>query len=157
MTERALWHSLRAADVFDFAMRVESPSTPGCPDVYYNIEGSSGWLELKSISGSPGPRAHPLAYRIQPNQVMWHTRAAAQGVRAFFLVLIDKNAVLLPGAYVKVLLTASVSDIFRHAIWRGGSDRRTRFAGLRHILILTETGETDAAFSVAASGRYGSS
>jgi hypothetical protein len=144
MTERQLWYALRSSSVFDWAMRIESPSTPGCPDVFYSIDGKTGWIELKSVQKPQGVRARPLLSRMQPSQYAWHATAAQHGVRAFILLMLADRALLLAGSRVAYWANCTAPELLQQALWIGGTTPSTRFEGLRMKLR-----DTDGAFPMA--------
>lgn len=55
MSERALWHRLRAALCpYGWLLRVENIASPGTPDVAYCFTGGhAGWFELKYLKNWP--------------------------------------------------------------------------------------------------------
>ena len=138
MTERQLWYSLRSSSVFDWSMRIESPSTPGCPDVFYSIDGRTGWIELKSVQKPQGVRARPLLSRLQPSQYAWHAMASQHGVRAFILLMLADRALLLAGSRVAYWSNCTAPELLQQALWIGGTTPSTRFEGLRMKLRETD-------------------
>lgn len=56
MSERKLWHDIKHAHADDNGcklQRIESNTALGIPDLYFCIDGVSGWCELKFITSFP--------------------------------------------------------------------------------------------------------
>ena len=77
------------------AMRIESTTSPGVPDVFVAWQGDSYWLELKV--------ARAYSVRFEPSQLAWHRRYRRTGCRAFVLVNRDNLVLLYKGSRVEKL------------------------------------------------------
>lgn len=71
--------------------RLESPLTPGCPDVELCLHGVQAWVELKSAARPKRPST-PVAPGVRDDQIRWHRRRAQAKGRAFFLVQVGSGA-----------------------------------------------------------------
>lgn len=71
MSEESLWKWLKKRLPDDgHYTRIESDCSPGFPDVFYTLFGTSGTLELK-FSKKPNAK-YPLRGEIRKSQVTWH-------------------------------------------------------------------------------------
>jgi hypothetical protein len=139
VNERQFWQTLRRAEPWDWAMRIESRVTPGCPDICFVINGTLGWLELKSRS-NVRMSSHPLRSAFEPTQMAWHAEAQKHSVFAHCLLFSANRAILLPAIDLRVLAEMTLAELLHTALWIGGTTPRTRFVGLREKL--EQTGET---------------
>ena len=102
-SERALWGTMRRTLApFGRLVRVESPITPGIPDVYYCLRGVSGWVELKEHDAWPVRPGTPLRLRhLRLDQVVWLEGERAAGGSAFMLLQIGRDYLLLDAPVVR--------------------------------------------------------
>lgn len=142
MNEKGFWDSVKRADLFDTAYRIESAVTPGFPDVVYGLRGFTGLLELKCVPGNP---QLPLKGVFEPSQFGWHAEAAGK-IFVHCLLSLNGRAILLPTDQLRELVTLEREVLLRRALWVEPEARR-RFAGLQDKLEkLNET------FRMAAAG-----
>ena len=105
--EQNLWASMSRNQPADFWLqRVENVMVTGMPDIYSVRNGRAAWIELKAVS-SPVKDTTTLLGRkgLNVDQINWHIRAAAHGVRSFILIrTIGKRELrLLSGASAKLV------------------------------------------------------
>ena len=133
MKESALWASLKGAAVLPFAVRVESPGSPGMPDVYFALgNGVTGWIELKVV---PDERRAPIAQgtghgQLRPLHVLWAQQASAQNIFTNLLLYHQNRAILVAGRDVKPLLGEPLDSVLDRALWVGNSTPRNRWTNL---------------------------
>jgi hypothetical protein len=130
LKERDVWTSLKKSAQLPFAVRVESPTSPGIPDVFFSLGGVTGWMELKFVR-----TAKPLVRStLRPLQFRWAKEASAAGVFTTVLLFWRDQAILLAGADVEALVEADAETVQRNALWVGGTDPQTRWAGIQEKL-----------------------
>jgi len=144
MNEKGFWDSLRRAELFDAAYRIESTVTPGFPDVVYSSRGFTGLLELKSVAQSV---KCPLKRAFEPSQFGWHAGAAGN-IFVHCLLFLQNRAILLPTNSLTTIVQLEVEPLLERALWVGPERRIGRFEGLMDKLEkLNET------FRMARAGR----
>lgn len=105
----------RALAPFGRLIRIESPITPGIPDVYYRLRGVGGWVELKEHDGWPARPGTALRLpHLRLEQVIWLEAERAAGGMAFLLLQIGRDYVLLEpnvvrGVFRRELTRAAVT------------------------------------------------
>ena len=133
MKESALWSSLKDSGQLPFHVRIESPASPGVPDVYFGTgTGVTGWIELKVV---PDTHRKPLTQgtgtgQLRPLQVLWARQASEKNIFTFVLLYQKKRAILLSGADVEPLLGATEDQVVARAVWVGSTNARERWHGL---------------------------
>lgn len=82
-------------------LRVESPSTPGLPDVYAAEGGRSAWIELKTADAPASPRAL-VRPRFEAFQLPRQELLRRAGVPVLVLIQAGKRRYLVEGgsAYI---------------------------------------------------------
>lgn len=86
-----MWKALRPVMKGMDPVRIESPITPGTPDVNYNV----GWIELKYAKEWP-PQGGPLRIdHYTADQKAWAIRRKAAGGLVFLLLKVGKTEWLL--------------------------------------------------------------
>ena len=126
MNEKGFWDSLRRAELFDAAYRIESTVTPGFPDVVYCSRGFTGLLELKSVAQSV---KRPLKRAFEPSQFGWHAGAAGN-IFVHCLLFLQNRAILLPTNSLTTIVQLEVEPLLERALWVGPERRIGRFEGL---------------------------
>jgi hypothetical protein len=137
MKESALWSSLKDSGQLPFHVRIESPASPGVPDVYFSLNnGISGWLELKVV-----PDTHKKILtqgtgvgQLRPLQVLWARQASDKNIFTNVLLFVQKRAILLSGRDVSALLGAPIDQVLAKALWVGSTSPRERWNGLQEKL-----------------------
>jgi hypothetical protein len=133
MKESAFWGSLKASGVLPFAVRIESPASPGVPDLYFALgNGVTGWIELKVV---PDSHRSPLTQgtgtgQLRPLQVLWAAQASEKNIFTGVLLFYRKTAILVAGRDVQRLLGAPPAKVVAEALWVGGDTPRTRWTNL---------------------------
>lgn len=83
------------------ALRVENPCHPGTPDVNY----VGGWIELKQHDKWPAKPETPLRLpHFTPQQKIWLSRRIRKGGRAFVLLQVARDYLLLDGQVASEIL-----------------------------------------------------
>lgn len=137
MKESTLWNSLKDSGELLFHVRIESPSSPGVPDVYFALgTGVTGWIELKVV-----PEGHKKILtqgtntgQLRPLQVLWAEQASSKNIFTTVLLFCEKRAILLSGRDVKSLLGATLEQVLAKALWVGSTNPRQRWNGLQEKL-----------------------
>lgn len=130
MKERDVWASLKKSGALPFAVRVESPTSPGIPDVFFSTGAITGWIELKHVrSGKP-----LAAATLRPLQSRWAAEASAAGVYTTVLLFWRDRAILIAGEDVATLVDAPAEAVLARAIWVGGNTAKTRWNGIQEKL-----------------------
>lgn len=129
MNEKGFWDSIKRADLFDVAYRIESFVTPGFPDVVYGLRGFTGLLELKCVEGAA---KQPLKGVFEPSQFGWHAAAAGK-IFAHCLLSWQRRAILLPTDDLRQLVQLEGQALLQRALWVESEDGR-RYAGLQDKL-----------------------
>ena len=137
MKESALWSSLKDSGELPFYVRIESPASPGVPDVYFSLNnGVTGWLELKVV-----PDTHKKILtqgtgvgQLRPLQVLWARQASDKNIFTNVLLFVQKRAILLSGRDVSALLGAPIDQVLARALWVGSTSPRERWQGLQEKL-----------------------
>jgi hypothetical protein len=137
MKESALWNSLKDSGELPFYVRIESPASPGVPDVYFSLNnGVTGWLELKVV-----PDTHKKILtqgtgvgQLRPLQVLWARQASEKNIFTNVLLFVQKRAILLSGRDVFPLLGAPIDQVLARALWVGSTSPRERWQGLQEKL-----------------------
>ena len=104
-SETALWIALRdhGLGAFGELTRIESPITPGLPDVHYalvcpwgNAHGQ-GWIELKCVARAPARAATPVRYKYRFMQPEFLHRQWELGGHAYVLGQVGQEYLLHKG------------------------------------------------------------
>ena len=133
MRESSVWSSLKASGELPFAVRVESPVSPGMPDVYFALgNGITGWLELKVV---PDTQRKPLVSgtgkgQLRPLQVLWARQASEKNIFTNVLLFHRNRGILVAGRDVQPLLDAPLDAVLAKAIWVGSENPRQRWINL---------------------------
>lgn len=133
MRESALWSSLKSSGGLPFAVRVESPVTPGMPDVYFSLgDGVTGWIELKTI---PDQQKKILTCgtgkgQLRPLQILWARQASEKNIFTNVLLFHRNRGILVAGRDVQSLLDAPLDAVLAKAIWVGSESPRQRWTNL---------------------------
>ena len=115
MSERALAgrvvEILKPLDGF----RVENPCHPGTPDVNY----VGGWLELKQVDKWPVKEETPLRVEhFTQQQRIWLSRRVRKGGRAYVLIQVAREYILLGGDVAAEILGESTrQDLVQASIF----------------------------------------
>ena len=134
MKESALWSSLKDSGQLPFHVRIESPASPGVPDVYFGTgTGVTGWIELKVV---PDTHRKPLTQgtgtgQLRPLQVLWARQASEKNIFTNVLLFGRKRAILLSGREIGSLLNESFDQVLAKALWVGSTNPRERWNGLQ--------------------------
>lgn len=114
MNERTLWAAMRkAVEPYAVLVRVESPISPGIPDVAYCIRGcgASGWLELKYLKAWPTRPASTVNIpTLTREQVLFAETWHGAGGRAALLLQVGYWYGLLPPAAMRAVLDRQLTQ-----------------------------------------------
>jgi len=88
---------------------VENSAMPGTPDVYFKATGCHGcWIELKHKAVWPARATTVVKFdHFTPQQRVWHTTAANEGVETFVMVRIKDEVFLFDGEEAAIGLGSS--------------------------------------------------
>lgn len=105
-------------------MRVENMVGPGTPDVEY----IGGWIELKQVDEWPKREATPLRVdHFTPQQKAWLIRRRLRGGRAFVLIRVANDWLLIDGTVAaKILGSVPKDELISKSIkhWHGRLDSK---------------------------------
>lgn len=88
MSESEAWNAIRPVLKPYDPVRIESPMSPGVPDVNYTY----GWIELKYLEAWPVRPATPVKIdHFTQQQRVWLTRRCRMGGLAFLLLKVGKG------------------------------------------------------------------
>jgi hypothetical protein len=110
--ETALYATLkRNLAPYGRAVRFENREVgPGTPDVYLQLRGRSSWLELKKLDRWPADRAAPVTIpHLRLEQVGWLETERAHGGRAYLLLRVQKEYLLLDPSTVRDVLRRNLT------------------------------------------------
>lgn len=95
--ERNLWNTMRThMKPLGVVERVENSAGAGTPDVTYCLAGVSGWVELKALDDWPVRPATTISIpKLKKEQVEWLSRWHKAGGRAYMLLQVQRQYVLL--------------------------------------------------------------
>lgn len=130
MSESAMWTALRPLMRGLDPVRIESPMTPGVPDVNFNL----GWIELKYEERWP-LRGGPLRLkRYTKEQRTWALRRASSGGRVYLLLKVGESDWLLFRGEVAAVVLGKLpkEELCRHVIARW-TRKPQRSELLRHL------------------------
>lgn len=98
MSEAALWRYVRDKLLPPgiHATRIESPCSPGFPDVHFNFRGSTGTLELKFLRKKKLPFGDDGLNR---EQIAWHRNAIDNGAHALIVAEVTNEIYVIPGRW----------------------------------------------------------
>jgi hypothetical protein len=121
--EADLWQTLKLAMTRYLRMqRVESPTTPGLPDVYYRRGSACGWIELKRLLEWPARPATPVHVpSLTGKQVGWLRAETKAGGAAHMLIQIADDYLLLD--------SDAVMDLFRRELTKADLLSRAQVVG----------------------------
>ena len=89
MSESAMWDAIRPVLKKYHPTRIESPMSPGVPDVNYTY----GWIELKYLERWPVRPTTPVRIEhFTKQQRVWLTRRVVAGGRAFLLLKVGMGS-----------------------------------------------------------------
>lgn len=89
-----MWATVRQKMLGLDPVRVDNPADPGTPDVNY-VE---GWIELKQVDEWPKRATTPLRVpHFTSQQRVWLRRRVMSGGRAFVLIKVARDWILLRG------------------------------------------------------------
>jgi hypothetical protein len=92
MSESAMWEAIRPVLKSCDPVRIESPISPGVPDVNYTL----GWIELKYLDAWPVRAGTPVKIsHFTKKQRVWLIRRRMSGGNAFLLLKVGAYEWLL--------------------------------------------------------------
>lgn len=99
-----------------FWVRIESPVSPGIPDVMICYDGKIILLELK-WSESKKLSSRALTYKLSPEQVVWLTKSESEKIPSYVLLGSTFGAILLPSHIAKNLNQMTLDEAKKVAQW----------------------------------------
>ena len=99
-----------------FWVRIESPVSPGVPDVMICYDGKIILLELK-WSESKKKSSRALTYKLSPEQIVWLTKSEKEKIPSYVLLGSIFGAILLPAQVAIKLNEMSLDDAEKVAQW----------------------------------------
>lgn len=93
MSEQAMWDTIRPHLAPLDPQRIESPCTPGVPDVEF----IGGWMELKEIDKPKRKMPILKVPKYVQDQRVWAVRRARAGGAVWFLIKVGKEWWLFKG------------------------------------------------------------
>jgi hypothetical protein len=124
-SEQQLWNRVRGAVGHRVRMkRIESPITPGLPDVNYLFKGGEeGWFEMKYREWVPArPTTSVFSSRGLSEEQIGELRARIKlGGRAWIVAGVDRAVFLIHGKYAEVFNAWNMRQLMARASWKGGS------------------------------------
>jgi hypothetical protein len=120
--EKSLWGRLRACTTWDHIVRIENGADKGTPDVNGCHAGIEFWVELK-VAEKPKRAATPIRVRhFTKEQRYWLRNRCAAGGRAYMLLQVSHEYLLLRGDIAALLVgTSPLDELQRAAISPGDS------------------------------------
>lgn len=146
MSEANLWTYLRKKVALQGRwVRVENRVGPGTPDVYYIVDGISGWLELKQTDAWPAREDTIVKFdHFTFEQKDWLEKENSRGGRVHVLVQIGNEYLLFPCWWaIKHLGKAPKASMLGNADWyaKGSINVDTFIKCLVHDKISVYKGE----------------
>lgn len=117
--EKLFWGRLQRylkATKKGFWVRVESPVSPGVPDVMICYAGKIILLELK-WSESKKKSSRALTYKLSPEQIVWLTKSEKEKILSYVLLGSIFGAILLPAQVAIKLNDMSLEEAEKVAQW----------------------------------------
>lgn len=117
--EKLLWQRLQRylkTNKKGFWARIESPVSPGIPDVLFAYDGDVVFLELK-WSEIKRKRSKALTHKLSKEQVVWLTKCVAEKIDSYVLLGSCFGAILLPAEVAINLNRMTYQDAERVASW----------------------------------------
>lgn len=113
--EQRLWDAMRKNRPSGiWLQRVENLAAVGVPDVYYATRsGRSGWIELKAVTLPKRSSTRVLGTQgLRTEQVAWHAKAVAFGVRSYVLIRDNElNLYLVMGDHASKLNDMNIDQL----------------------------------------------
>jgi hypothetical protein len=117
--EKLFWGRLQRylkANKKGFWVRIESPVSPGVPDLLICYEGKNILVELK-WSESKKLSSRALTYKLSKEQIIWFTKSDIEKCPSFVLLGSDFGAILLSSHIAKNLNQMSLEEAKKAAEW----------------------------------------
>lgn len=117
--EKLFWGRLQRylkTNKLGFWTRMESPVSPGLPDVMICYDGKIILLELK-WSESKKKSSRALTYKLSPEQIVWLTKSASEKIPSYVLLGSIFGAILLPSQVAVKLNDMSLEEAEKVAQW----------------------------------------
>lgn len=95
---KKVWAYLSGLGLLGFWQRIEDMYSSGVPDVHYLLPDSkSGWIELKYVPSWPKRPTTETDLGIRTEQALWINKYCRKGGKAFVLVRVENEWLLVPG------------------------------------------------------------
>lgn len=99
--ESGLWKWLGGILPPGHFSRIESPITPGLPDVYFNTGGFRGWLELK-VARRAKAKTPFRTYGLRDSQIKWIKAEIGMGGGVWIIAQVGREVFFVPGTLAPV-------------------------------------------------------
>ena len=122
----------------DRLTRIENVVGVGTPDVNYCIEGTEGWIELKSPLEPKRDRTPLLKsqHKVSQEQKNFMLSQFNAGGNGYVLICTDKRWVLMGGGLADGLNEMTVQQLIDNCQWTSEKPiRKTQWYNLRNILM----------------------
>jgi hypothetical protein len=117
--EKLFWSRLQRylkANKKGFWVRIESPVSPGVPDLMICYDGKIILVELK-WSESKKLSSRALTYKLSKEQIVWLTKSEVEKIPSYVLLGSDFGAILLSSHIAKNLNQMSLEQAKKEAEW----------------------------------------
>jgi len=117
--EKLFWQRLQRylkANKKGFWVRIESPVSPGVPDLLVAMNGEIIFIELK-WSESKRKASKALTYKLSKEQIVWLTKCVAEKIPSYVLLGSCFGAILLPASVAVGLNKMTYEEAEKVASW----------------------------------------
>ena len=117
--EKLFWGRLQRylkANKKGFWVRIESPVSPGVPDLMICYQGKIILVELK-WSESKKLSSRALTYKLSKEQIVWFTKSDIEKSPSYVLLGSIFGAILLPASVAKNLNSMTLDEAKKAAQW----------------------------------------
>ena len=110
--ESGLWNWVRKYLPPGRYSRIESPTSPGIPDVGYTTGGIRGWIELKDAKKATAKQPFKRG-GLRPEQINWFREEIEAGGSdpLWILARVGKTIYLVPGIYFAIFNDMTQADL----------------------------------------------
>lgn len=100
--------------------RMENMAGVGTPDIYYCIDGTMGWIEMKSPKEPRRESSKLFAdnHKLPQSQKNWFLNHRNAGGRGYILICTDKCWMLIDSKDADDINLMTANELFEIAVWR---------------------------------------
>lgn len=120
MSESAAYQTLKSHFPPEaYIERIENVVGSGFPDVIYTLNGTTGFIEIKSPTEpkKPNTRLFGSAHKLSLEQENWFLRMLKAGGKCHVFIGTDKRWLLIPGKLVTLINEATITDLDTMKSW----------------------------------------